>query len=132
MSEELKKMFESCDNDVEKIDTPSREIVEEYLDSQIKMWEQVNRLAEKHQRSLTWGDLFDGEYSDGLHFLSVSSPISNNKIHMYNGIDKLAEILGVKLRCSTHDMEYPYMYSFDYKGYEIFQINKHRFSEVDS
>lgn len=48
-------------------------------------------------------------------------------IHVFSGIEKLAEVAGVPLNESIRgDAEYPYQYSFVYKGIKVFQIEKGR------
>lgn len=47
------------------------------------------------------------------------------EIHIYSGIEKLSEALELKLTESECDVDgYPYKYSFEYRGWEIFQLEE--------
>ena len=51
--------------------------------------------------------------------------VSDKEIHVYNGIDKLAKTIEVPLVMKIEDgIEYPFVYSFIYRGYKFYQIEK--------
>lgn len=51
--------------------------------------------------------------------------VGGKEIHVYNGIDKLAKTIEVPLAMKIEDgSAYPFVYSFSYRGYKFYQIEK--------
>ena len=98
----------------------SKEDIVEWLDT---IAENAKKLYESVYQ-LDYGTLNKdkGEYEHSIH------PCSHNEyltLHIYEGIDKIADAVGAKLSCEDrYSPEYPYMYSFEYKLLKIFQIEK--------
>ena len=62
-----------------------------------------------------------GEYEKHIELVSNDNP----RLHVYDGIDTLAKIVGCELeRIDRSDDDYPYEYHFTYKGVYVFQLNK--------
>ena len=48
-------------------------------------------------------------------------------IHMFTGIDIVADVMGLELREDyEEDKDFPYRYSFEYKGNKFIQIEEER------
>ena len=98
----------------------SKEDIVEWIDT---IAENARKLYESAY-TLDYGKLNEekGEYEYHIH------PCSHNEyltLHIFEGIDKIADAVGVKLSCEDrYSPEYPYMYSFEYKLLKIFQIEK--------
>ncbi len=99
-----------------------RNVVEEWLDSQIKLWEQIDALTTKNESLMEWDD-----HAHVIQFLSSSTPLNKHRkeIHLYQGIEDLARVLGAPLRCDDDwdEKEYKYRYFIQYRNYIIFQIS---------
>ena len=122
----LETYKEAFANEVLHIDKPTKELAEQWLDAKIDALEQLRRICEHQKYPLTWGDLDedDGDYPNEIDICGMASSLDIG-VHIYRGIEQLAELLGKELRKEgRYDKENPYDYVFDYKGYRVFQIGK--------
>lgn len=61
---------------------------------------------------------------------SISICSNSVAVHVYEGIEIMAGLLGEELRMKPFDDdEYPYQYSFQYKEIEVFQLSKERIEQ---
>ena len=62
------------------------------------------------------------------HLNELCRPNKENTLHVYKGIDILADVVGAELllREDLEDEEYPYYHYFMYDGFEVFQIGRER------
>lgn len=117
------KYMETDDTDFE---TPTKELAEAWLDAKIDVLKHLSRIGKEQDYNLVWGDYDDG-HGDFANEVKVCS-IGNRRfdgVHICSGIKSLADILGkelTKTRRSYDDGDYPWEYSFDYKGVRVYQI----------
>ena len=75
---------------------------------------------------LCWGhlDTDAGEYENNIRACEPRADC----VHIFDGIDKLAEILGYELKKEINNKDnygvYEYTYYFEYKGLKIFQLEE--------
>lgn len=111
------------DDNVTYIDKPTKELAEQWLDAKIDALEHMNRIYRNQGYDLKWGE-FDkcvGDYSNGIEICGFCQP-PFKMAHIFNGIEKLAEILGTELASETN--RNGIIYFFLYKGYKVFQIGE--------
>ena len=121
---DYKKMIEA---DTQTIEKPDVELVKAWLDAKIEYMVELDRLARIYDFDLCWGEYDKAKsYSYDVEIgVCSSNRMYTKEIHVNRGVELLADILGEKLSCTRRkDTEYPYEYSFMYKGYRIFQISK--------
>ena len=119
---ELEIYKEKYNNDeITHIDKPTRELAEQWLDAKIDALEQLNRIYRNQGYDLEWGefDFHKGEFPNSIEICCFSANLFR-VVHIYNGIEKLAEILGTGLATETDSNGINYF--FWYKGYKVFQI----------
>lgn len=60
--------------------------------------------------------------------VQLCRPNKENTLHVYKGIDILADVVGAELllREDLEDEEYPYYHYFMYDGFEVFQMSRER------
>ena len=109
--EEYKELYQN-DSHIE----PSKELAEKWLDAKIDVLEHLRRIYEHQNYPLVWGDLENGEYPNDIRVCGLAG-VFKNDVHIYRGIDKLANLLGEEL---LTDGQYQIFY---YKGYRVFEIN---------
>ena len=111
------------DDNVVCIDKPTKELAEQWLDVKIDALEHINRIYRSQGYGLEWGE-FDsdkGEFPNNIEICAFFSNIFKT-VHIYNGIQKLAEILGKDLASETDSNGINYF--FMYNGYKVFQIGE--------
>ena len=105
--------------------TPTRELVEAWLDEKIEVKEQIDRIFRHHNYGLVWGD-FDEHKGDYQHEVEICGMTcdSTKELHIYSGIDLLAKLLGEELteRKYTYEGQTRIEYSIPYKGRRLFQL----------
>lgn len=99
----------------ETIEKPTKELVEAWLDDKIEVLKQLSA----HRFDLVWGDNTDNY----VNRISVCGFHSKVELHIHEGIEKLAGILGKDLEFSRLE-EYGFEYSFTYKGVRVFEMYK--------
>ena len=109
------------DDNVTYIDKPTKELVKQWLDAKIDTLEYLNRIYRNQGYDLKWGELDErrGDYPNGIEICGFVQPLYK-AVHIYSGIEKLAEILGKGLASETDSNGINYF--FWYKGYKVFQI----------
>ena len=119
----LEKYLEALESEQETIEAPSKELVEEWLDKSIELWEKAEELK-KQCHEMAWGELKDGEYENEIDFISITTACDGyGGYQCYSGIDKLAKILGAPLVKENNDTDaYKYKYWFTHKGFKIYQV----------
>lgn len=98
----------------------SKEDIVEWIDT---IAENAKKLYESVYR-LDYGKLNEkeGEYENSIQPCSCNDYL---RLHIYQGIDKIADALGIKLSViNDYDAEYHYKYSMNYKLLNIFQLEK--------
>lgn len=116
-----KKYIETDDTDFE---TPTKELVEAWLDDKIEARKAINNISREHGFSLVWGDYNDssGDFENEIMVCGFST--SSFGLHIYSGIKLIADILGEKLeKKNREDTEIKYEYSFLYKGVKVYEIS---------
>lgn len=117
---------EALVNDASRISKPTKKLAEQWLDAKIDALEQLRRICRYQSYPLMWGDLDEdaGEYPNEIEICGMSSSLDTG-VHIYKGIEQLAELLGVELeKEERYDKRNPYDYTFRYKGYRVFQIGE--------
>lgn len=109
----LETYKEELSNDTDHIEI-SKELAEQWLDAKIDVIEQIDRIKRNQSYPLAWGDLSDGQYENEVELCGFY--YSFGEIQIYQGIQKLAEVLELPLYVNKHRME------FIYKGKTIFQV----------
>ena len=111
------------DDNVTHIKKPTKELAEQWLDAKIDVLKQLDRIYRNQGYALAWGEFDDraGEYPNSIEICGLSRNLYN-MVHIYNGIKKLAEILGVGLASEIDSNGINYF--FLYKGYKVFQIGE--------
>ena len=111
------------DDNVAYIDKPTKELVEQWLDAKIDVLEHMDRIYRNQGYDLKWGELDErrGDYPNGIEICGFCQPLFK-MVHIFNGIQKLAEILGTCLASETDSNGINYF--FIYKGYKVFQIGE--------
>ena len=111
------------DDNVTHIKKPTKELAEQWLDVKIDALKHLDRIYRNQGYGLVWGEFDDraGEYPNSIEICGLSRNLYN-MVHIYNGIKKLAEILGVGLASETDSNGINYF--FMYKGYKVFQIGE--------
>ena len=111
------------DDNVTHIEKPTKELAEQWLDAKIDVLKQLDRIYRNQGYALAWGEFDDraGEYPNSIEICGLSRNLYN-MVHIYNGIKKLAEILGVGLASEIDSNGINYF--FLYKGYKVFQIGE--------
>lgn len=67
---------------------------------------------------------------EGVDTVTIVPP---DQVHIYSGIDILAEALGLKLTKTKRECgEFPYMYSFNYRGKLVYQLEEEQVDEWKS
>ena len=110
---------------------PSKRLAEEWLDAKIEVMEQIRRISQKQGYNLIWGDFREdtGDFQYEVQTCYLNDPLING-VQIYQGIDKLAEIMGAELEEVHEYDEYDtWRYSFSYKGYKVFQIGSYRYEK---
>ena len=76
--------------------------------------------AQENKYDLCWGKLNNGSYSNRIAVCADDMA----KVHIYEGIDRLAEAVGVKVshKLRGADTKYPHEYYFMYKRAYVFEI----------
>ena len=121
---ELEIYKDKYNNDnVIHIDKPIKKLAEQWLDAKIDALEQLDRICRNQDYNLEWGefDFHKGKYPNSIEICGFSA-YSYRMVHIYNGIEKLAEILGIGLATETNINGINYF--FWYKGYKVFQIGE--------
>lgn len=123
---ELEIYKEQYTGDADYIGKPTKALASQWLDAKIEEMEHLNRICEQQGYDLAWGELDDakGDYEYTIEVCGFS-PGVRKQFHVYSGINKLAEILGATLSEAQRN-DGIYEYSFDYKGYRVFQISEVR------
>lgn len=121
------------DTEPDFIETPTKELMEEWLDEKIEVQRTINEYLEKHNRYFSWGnlDVAEGDYQYSISVCGQQvDPFYREEMHIYSGIENIAKILGCELteRNRKGDREIPWEYHMNYKGYDLFEISSHRFS----
>ena len=113
--QEYRKLYKESDY----FDKPSKELAEAWLDAKIETLDHLNRIYRNQNYNLVWGDL-DKESGNFPNEVSICGLVSTifDSIHIYNGIEKLAELLETDLENDGERL------SFQYKGRKVFQISK--------
>lgn len=127
LTKELKDYKKMIEADTLTIEKPDVELVKAWLDAKIEYMVELDRLARIYDFDLCWGEYDKAKpYSYDVEIgVCSSNRMYTKEIHVNRGVELLADILGEKLSCTRRkDDEYPYGYSFMYKGYRIFQISK--------
>ena len=111
------------DDNVTHIDKPTKELAEQWLDAKIEALEHLNRIYHNQGYDLKWGKFDDraGEYPNSIEICGFTANLCK-MVHIYNGIKKLAEILGIGVASETDSNGINYF--FWYKGYKVFQIGE--------
>ena len=113
-------------NDADYFEKPTKELAIAWLDAKIDTINQIDRIIDNQGYNLVWGDVIDGEFENEIQLCGLSRSVSNS-IHVYNGIDKLADLLEVHLlEKDRNDEDYPYLYYFYYRDRKIYQISKNQ------
>ena len=113
-------------NEADYFEKPTKELAIAWLDAKIDTINQIDRIIDNQGYNLAWGDVIDGEFENEIQLCGLSKGVYNS-IHVYNGIDKLADLLEVPLlEEDRNDEDYPYYYYFYYKDKEIYQISKNK------
>lgn len=109
------------DDNVTYIDKPTKELVKQWLDAKIDVLEHMDRIYRNQGYDLKWGEFNErrGDYSNGIEICGFCQPLFK-MVHIFTGIEKLAEILGTCLASETDSNGINYF--FMYKGYKVFQI----------
>lgn len=111
------------DDNVTYIDKPTKELVKQWLDAKIDALEHMNRIYLNQGYDLVWGEFNRrvGYYPNGIEICGFVPNIFK-AVHIYDGIQKLADILGKDLASETDSNGINYF--FMYKGYKVFQIGE--------
>lgn len=111
------------DDNVTYIDKPTKELVKQWLDVKIDALEHMNRIYCNQGYDLKWGEFNGrvGDYPNGIEICGFGQPLYK-AVHIFNGIQKLAEILGTGLASETDSNGINYFVM--YKGYKVFQIGE--------
>lgn len=111
------------DDNVTHIEKPTKELAEQWLDAKIDVLKHLDKIYHNQDYDLAWGEFDDhaGEYPNSIEMCGLSRNLYN-MVHIYNGIQKLAEILGVGLASGIDSNGINYF--FLYKGYKVFQIGE--------
>lgn len=121
LEEYKKKYIETDDTDFE---TPTKELVEAWLDDKIKAQKAINKISIDHGFALVWGDYnkSSGDYENEIMVCGFSTSFFG--LQIYSGIKLIADILGKKLeKENREDTEIKYEYSFLYKGVKVYEIS---------
>lgn len=111
-----KKYLETDDTEFE---TPTKELVEAWLDDKIEAHKAIINIGMEHGFSLVWGD-----YNERNEIMACGFSSAFFGLHIYRGIKLIADILGKKLEKENRkDTENKYEYSFLYKGVKVFEIS---------
>lgn len=124
--QEYKAIYNDEDNLADNIEAPPKELVEAWLDTKVEVLEHLERIKSEQRYNLAWGDFIekDGEYQYEAQICGM--PWDDPKtIHLWKGIDKIAEILEVDL--TLEKINYAggrvgWRYSFPYKGRTVIQL----------
>lgn len=124
--QEYKAIYNDEDNLADNIEAPSKELVEAWLNTKVEVLEHLERIKSNQNYNLAWGDFSEehGEYQYEAQICGMSRD-STNTIHLWRGIDKIAEILGVELnlrKINYSGGQVGWEYSFPYKGRTVFQL----------
>lgn len=116
------------DDNCYNFEKPSKELAEQWLDAKIEVLEQIRRISREQGYNLIWGGFREdtGDFQYEVQTCYLSDPLTSG-VHIYQGIDKLAEVMGVKLT-ETHEPR-RWEYSFQYKGYKVFQIGDYQYEK---
>ena len=102
----------------------TKELVIEWLDHIVACKQKLNALM-KEMQDLGTGKKVNGSYENNYQLSIGNEP---KEIFIHNGIDRLAEYLDVELieepRIPCN--KYPWKYSFKYRGFIFYQIEKER------
>lgn len=112
--EEYEKLY---DTEPDSIDFTDVDVIE-WLDNIVEAFKRLNEC----RYDLYYGklDREKGEYEKHIELCSNDNP----RLHVFDGIDTLAEIVGCELKQFNRDEEdYPYEYYFTYKNVHVFQLN---------
>lgn len=112
--EEYEKLY---DTEPDSIDFTDVDVIE-WLDNIVEAFKRLNEC----RYDLYYGklDRKKGEYEKHIELCSNDNP----RLHVFDGIDTLAEIVGCELkRFDLDDGEYPYEYYFTYKDVYVFQLD---------
>ena len=108
-------------NDADYFEKPTKELAIAWLDAKIDALEHLDRIYRNQGYNLEWGefDVHKGEFPNSIEICGFNGNLFR-RVHIYNGIEKLAEILGTGLATETDSNGINYY--FLYKGYKVFQI----------
>lgn len=121
LEEYKKKYIETDDTDFE---TPTKELVEAWLDDKIEAQKTIDNIIREHGFPLVWGDFnkSSGDFENEIMVCGFSTSFFG--LHIYSGIKLIADILGKKLEKENRkDTEIKYEYSFLYKGVKVYGIS---------
>lgn len=121
LEEYKKKYLETDDTDFE---TPTKELVEAWLDDKIEAHKAIINIGMEHGFSLVWGDYNESSGDFENEIMACGFSTSFFGLQIYSGIKLIADILGKKLEKENRkDTENKYEYSFLYKGVKVFEIS---------
>ena len=111
------------DDETTHINKPTRELAKQWLDAKIDALEQLDRIYHNQGYDLEWGEFDDraGKYPNSIEICGFTANLFK-MVHIFNGIEKLAEILGTGLATETDSNGINYF--FWYKGHKVFQIGE--------
>lgn len=121
----------------DSFEKPTREMACEWLDAQIEYHKELQKLKDKYVFPLAYGVLLPdkGEFENEIESTVTGTldPVmygTNPYLQIYQGIEKLAEIIGTDLHIHYCDKGYPYEYWFKYDKYIILEVKEHEIQGV--
>lgn len=107
-----------------QIERPEKEVLEAWLDERLRLQEETFKQLHELDFNIVYGKFDESTYEYEVEIRPCQYTYEP-RIHIYEGIDKLAEILGKEIyESETNNVRYPYRYHFTYKGHEVFQLGK--------
>lgn len=120
MKQELLVSYEEdfLNDDVDYIETPSKELAEQWLDAKIEALQKIYDIMVEDGLPLSYGYVEDGSFEYEIQPCGFAYYTFNKQIQIYKGIEYLSELLEITL---YHREKESY---FLYKGYTVFQLDK--------
>lgn len=117
--EEYKEKYLNTDDTDFEI---TKELAEAWLDEKVNAVKQIAQIEKDVNYNLV-GGAFDEENGDFANEVCIAGFWGDLTLHIFQGIEILARILGVSLEIKEKGYPYKYEYHFMYKGVKVFEIS---------